>query len=97
MMDTDIESKYIFTAQAYRTLCLLATIVLVSWCIYEYSMDRDVTEIKLQQYHETSDDIYPSITICSTVVFLKEKYTKHIKSKSCRWSEMRVRCLIDVF
>jgi len=45
-------------------------------------MDRDVTEIKLQKYHETSDDIYPSLSICIKDPFLKEKYMKRIKQIS---------------
>ena len=42
-------------------------------------MDRDVTEIRLQKYHETPDDITPSITICFMSPFHEEKFTKYFR------------------
>ena len=76
------DSKDNFTLKLYRSLCVLAAIILVSWCIYEYTLDRDVTEIKLQKFHESVDDIYPSITICNKSPFYKLKYLDHIKNIS---------------
>ena len=51
-------------AKLYHSLCLLAAIGLVSWCISEYRLDNDVTQIMLRRFHETVDDIHPSITLC---------------------------------
>ena len=56
---------------------------LVFWCIFEYSLDRDFTEIKFRKFHETPDDIYPSLTICDNAPFestpAKERYKSHMK------------------
>ena len=71
---------YKFIIRAYHIFCLIVAITLTSWCIYEYSMDRDVTEIRLRKFHETNNDIHPSITICSRSPFLKEKYRIYIKN-----------------
>lgn len=76
------DSKDHLTLKVYRALCLLTAIILVSWCIYEYTLDRDVTEIKLQKFHESLDDIYPTITICNKSPFYRTKYLNHIKNLS---------------
>ena len=80
--DNMSNSKDKCTLKLYRGLCLLTAIILVSWCIYEYSLDRDVTEIKLQKFHESEDDLYPSITICNKSPFYRIKYLNHIKNTS---------------
>ena len=48
----------------HRIVCAFLAISLVLWCYSEYQKDHDVTEIMLRTFHETSDDILPSITIC---------------------------------
>ena len=68
----DVKYKYI--VRTYHIFCLVVAITLTSWCIYEYSMDRDVTEIRLRKFHETKEDVHPSITICSLNPFWEEKY-----------------------
>ena len=74
------EVRYNYIVRSYHIFCLVVAITLTSWCIYEYSMDRDVTEIKLRKFHATNDDIHPSITICSLNPFWKEKYRTYIKN-----------------
>ena len=71
--------KHKHTFQIYHVFCLLVAIALTSWCIYEYSMDRDVTEIKLRNFHDTKEDILPSITLCVLNPFWEEKYRSYIK------------------
>jgi hypothetical protein len=56
-------------AKFYHALCLLAAFILVSWCISEYRLDNDVTQIMLRRFHETVDDIHPSITLCDVDPF----------------------------
>ena len=73
-------AKYKYIVRAYHISCLVVAISLTSWCIYEYSKDRDVTEIRLRKFHETKEDIHPSITICSLNPFWEEKYRIYIKN-----------------
>ena len=74
--------KYKCIARIYHLFCLFAAITLTSWCIYEYSMDRDITEIRLRKFHETKDDIHPSITMCSLDPFWDKKYRSYLKNHS---------------
>ena len=75
-------SLYKFVTNTYRILCLLLTIALVSWCIHEYKLDRDITEILLRKYHHHEDDIHPSITVCYTNPYQDHKFTKYYRNYS---------------
>ena len=70
----------VLTSEAYHAVCLLFAVGLTSWCIHEFNLDHDVTEIKLKKYHETEEDIYPSITMCYTRPFIKRNYMKYIEN-----------------
>ena len=59
--------------QMYHMTCVLATLGLVSWCYYEYSLNEDTTQIHNREFHKTPDDIYPSTTICLNSPFKEEK------------------------
>ena len=48
----------------YYGICVCITIILTTWCVYEYSLDPDVSNIALRKFHETSEDIHPTITLC---------------------------------
>ena len=58
----------------FHICCLATTIGFVGWCIREYSLDHDYTETTFARFHETSDDIYPSVTICDMDPMMEEKY-----------------------
>ena len=60
-------------SEAFFGVCVLTTGILVSWCIWEYSVDHDFTEMKFTKFHQNLDDIYPSITICDKKPFMKSK------------------------
>ena len=57
----------------YHGICLLATLLLVSWCIHLYQLDEDVSKIKYEKFHENSDKVYPSISMCFGNIFIPEK------------------------
>ena len=59
--------------QIYHISCVLTTIGLVSWVSYEYSLNEDETQIHINQFHKTAEDIYPSITICIDDPFIERK------------------------
>ena len=59
--------------QIYHVICVLTTLGLVSWCYYDYSLNEDATQIHNRVFHKTSDDIYPSATICLMRPFKEEK------------------------
>ena len=57
----------------YNIFCLFGAIVLTSWCVYEYYCDHDITDIALRKFHETPEDIHPSITLCNKDPFRHDK------------------------
>ena len=58
----------------FHIFCLATTIGFIGWCISEYSLDHDYTETTFASFHETPDDIYPSVTICDMDPMMEEKY-----------------------
>ena len=50
--------------RVYFGVCVFVTIVLTLWCVYEYMLDPEVSNIRLRKFHETLDDLQPSITLC---------------------------------
>ena len=83
----------------YHIICVLTTIGLVCWVSYEYSLNEDETQIHIKEFHKTSDDIYPSITVCINMPFIKEKlkeihpnltiggYSNFLEGKGNNWNE----------
>ena len=58
----------------YHIICVLTTIGLVCWVSYEYSLNEDETQIHINRFHKTADDIYPSPTICIDDPFIERKF-----------------------
>ena len=67
-------------SKTFHMICLISAVVLVSWCIHQYRLDLDITEIKLRKYHDHSDDIHPSLTVCYKTPFLDRKFVKYNKN-----------------
>ena len=65
-----------FFVQTYRAVCILCAIGLGCWCVYQYKLDKDVTEVTFRRFHTTKDDIYPSVTFCLTKPFVSSKLKK---------------------
>ena len=64
----------------YHIACLCVALSLIMWCIYEYSLDNDVTEIQTRNYHDSPDDIYPSLTVCYKNPYKQDRAWKYNKS-----------------
>ena len=59
--------SYLFTL-----LCILTTGGLcVYWC-YAYSLNEDLSVVKYKEFHETNDDVYPTMSFCLRNPFSKE-------------------------
>ena len=67
-------------SNSFHTICLFTAIIFVAWCINEYSLDNDYPVIKFATFHETSKDLYPSITICDHDPYIREKYEPYFKN-----------------
>ena len=47
-------------------ILIIATIVLISYNIYDYGKNEDTSVISFQRYNENKNNIYPAITLCFT-------------------------------
>ena len=45
-------------------VCVIATILLTSYCLYQYIRDDDVSLISFKKYHKDRDSIYPAVSLC---------------------------------
>ena len=52
--------------RSFLLICVITTVVLTIYCIYQYSRNEDVSQISFKQYHEDEDSIYPAVTLCFT-------------------------------
>lgn len=50
--------------KTYHFLCSISAIVLIIYCVCQYVLDKDVTQIEFRKFHVSIDSYYPSITIC---------------------------------
>ena len=56
--------KTILLKRVYLTICILSTIILIGYGIFQYHLDQDAARINFRNYHESKDSIYPATTIC---------------------------------
>ena len=61
----------------FIVLCISATILMTSWCIYKYLLDRDVTVVRYKRLHESKNDIYPSISLCFYEPYIENKFQRY--------------------
>lgn len=80
--------------KSFFLICVITTVGLTIYCIYQYSRNEDVSQISFKQYHEDEDSIYPAISLCLTDYLnrtvLKDgssekEYKNFMKGKS--WSD----------
>ena len=45
-------------------MLVLATAILVGYCVDRYLQNQNTASIDYKRYHQTKKDIYPSISIC---------------------------------
>ena len=64
-------------SHGYHCICITAAIVLIIFCIYQYSLDQNVTDIEYKRFHETAESMYPSITLCFVEQFVKDKLAQY--------------------
>ena len=66
----------------FNFLCIVAAVVLTSYCIYIYWLDEDLVQIYFKEYHETPDDIYPSLTYCLHDQLIEDRLKSYDKNLS---------------
>ena len=57
---------------SFTLLCILTTGGLcIYWC-HEYSLNDDLNVVRYKEFHDTSDDVYPTMSFCLRDPFSKE-------------------------
>ena len=57
----------------FKVLCISATIILTSVCIWKFDKDDSISSVKFQYFHEDINSIYPSVSLCFGRPVEKEK------------------------
>ena len=57
----------------YHLICILATIAMTIYCIYQYQLNKDVSIVEFKEFNTDEDFIYPSITLCFKTKFIEDK------------------------
>ena len=55
-------------------LCTSATIGFICFCLYKYSLDDDVSQVTFQEFHKENDNLYPSLTICTSHIYFDDNF-----------------------
>ena len=79
MCDTNKNKLRLLTV-VFRYICLICAISLTIVCIVQFALNKDVAEIKFREYHNTKDDLYPSITFCHLNPFILDKLQRYGKN-----------------
>ena len=72
-----VSINYNYVGYAYQCLCVLATVVLSSFCIHLYYLNEDVARVDYRQFDDNRNHIYPSISLCFGNIFVEEKLEGH--------------------
>ena len=57
----------------FHLICLIVTISVVCYCFYQYTLDEDVSLIDFKIFHDNSEGLYPTTTLCFYNPFLEDK------------------------
>ena len=73
--DVILENK---SKLCFNIICCLATILLLTFCIYIYCKNEDLCEISYRKFNQDSLSLYPFVTMCLLSPF-KEEMLKNVK------------------
>ena len=44
--------------------CIVGAVFMTVFLVYQYTLDEDVSSINFKHFHDTVQNVYPSITLC---------------------------------
>ena len=59
---------------SFTIVCILVTFGLVSWCVYEYQLDLNLSLVSLKEIREDDNMIMPAMSLCFRDPFLTDKF-----------------------
>ena len=48
----------------FHLLCVICTISMISYCVYKFVLDDDMTSIVFRRFNGKGNEIYPTLTLC---------------------------------
>ena len=57
----------------YVLLCGSITVSLVSYWLYQYTLNEDLSELSYKQIHGTNDDVFLTVPLCLGNPFFEEE------------------------
>ena len=64
----------IYLKYSYYLFCFISTISLSTWCVYQYVLDEDLTQINFKRFHDEKVDVYPSVSLCFMNPYLSKEF-----------------------
>ena len=57
----------------FQVFCNILAFGLTCWCFHKYMKDKDVSHVNYRRFHDDSDSLYPSLTLCFNNPFLDDR------------------------
>ena len=67
----NFQSNYVYkvTYHFFYLICSSATLFFICYCLYQYSLNEDISQVTFKEFHQTEENIYPSLTLCFELEF----------------------------
>ena len=66
-----------YWVKSYQILCFTATLTTVSWCVYNFLLNEDVSLVGFQKFQANYENLYPMLTICIINPILNKKLKEY--------------------
>ena len=69
-----VDMNWTFVLKTFFQLnCTIITLMIVSYCVYRYKGDDDVSRVSFELFHENTEYLYPATTLCIYNPFVGHK------------------------
>ena len=65
--------NYLKIYYLFCSACSISAVVYVCYCLYEYFLNEDISQVTFQEFHKREENIYPSLTVCLSSIFLEDE------------------------
>ena len=66
-----------YCVTSYQNLSFTATLTTVSWCVYNFLLNEDVSLVGFQKFQAHHENLYPMLTICIINPILNKKLKEY--------------------
>ena len=78
-MEENTRKRLFFDIAAicFRLICIVFTIGIVLFWIYQYSLNLDLCRVDFKNYHHSKQDVFPLLSLCFKDLFLEDKLLEY--------------------